>query len=66
MSAVEIIEQIKVLPPWERAKVAEFVLEHDDWIPDEFKQGMADSESGKFADMETVMSGAEPPLRLAP
>jgi predicted transcriptional regulator len=65
MSAQEVIEQIKSLPPDERAKVAEFVLEQDDWIPEEFKQGMADAEAGRFVDMETVLSGAKPPSRSA-
>jgi predicted transcriptional regulator len=65
MSAQEVIEQIKSLPPEERAKVAEFVLEQDDWIPKEFKQGMADAEAGRFVDMETVLSGAKPPPRFA-
>jgi predicted transcriptional regulator len=64
MSAVEIIEQIKELSPAERAQVAKFVVESDDsWIPESFKQGMADAEAGRFADMETVLSGAKPPSR---
>ena len=64
MSAQEIIEQIKALPPKERAKVAKFVVETDDsWVPESFKQGMADAEAGRFVDMETVLSGAEPPPR---
>jgi hypothetical protein len=64
MSATEIIEQIKGLPANERAQVAKFVVEHDDsWIPESFKQGMADAEAGRFADMETVLSGAPPPSR---
>ena len=63
MSATEIIAQIKALPRKERAEVARFVLEHDDWVPDEFKQGMADAEAGRLADMETVLSGAKPPRR---
>lgn len=59
MSATEIIEQIKELPAAERAQVAKFVVEQDDsWISDSFKQGMADAEAGRFADMETVLSGA--------
>ncbi len=65
MSAQEVIEQIKSLPPDERAKVSKFVLEQDDWIPEEFKQGMADAEVGRFVDMETVLSGAKPPPRSA-
>lgn len=66
MSATEIIEQFKALPANERAQVAKFVVEHDDsWIPEGFKQGMADAEAGRFADMETVLSGAKPPPRSA-
>ena len=39
----------------------ELVVETDDsWIPEAFKQGMADAASGRFADMETVVSGAKP------
>ena len=66
MSAQEIIEHIKALPPNERAQVAKFVVENDDsWIPDSFKQGMADFAAGQFADIETVLSGAKPPSRTA-
>ncbi len=54
MSAHEVIEQFKHLPP----------VEHDDsWIPDEFKEAMKDAEAGRFVDMETVLSGAPPPSR---
>ena len=64
MSAEQVIEEFKELPPAERAKVARFVVENDDsWIPEEFKQGMADAEAGDFVDMETVLSGAKPPPR---
>jgi len=66
VSAQEIIEQIKALPANERAEVAKFVVENDDsWIPESFKEGMADAEAGRFADMETVLSGAKPPSRPA-
>ena len=66
MSAQEIIEQIKALPASERAQVAKFVVENDDsWIPESFKEGMADAEAGRFADIETVLSGAKPPSRSA-
>lgn len=64
MSATEVIEQFKNLPVEERVQVAKYVVEHDDsWIPKSFKQGMADAEAGRFADMETVLSGAPPPSR---
>ena len=53
MSATEIIEQFKGLPASERAQVTKYVVEHDDsWIPESFKQGMADAEVGRFVDME--------------
>ena len=60
VSATEIIEQFKALPPSERAQVAKFVVEHDDsWIPESSKQGMEDAEAGRYADMETVLTGVE-------
>jgi predicted transcriptional regulator len=64
MSATEIIEHIKNLSASERAQVAKFVVEQDDsWIPESFKQGMADAEAGRFVDMETVLSGTKPTTR---
>ena len=64
MSATEIIEQIKSLPPKERARVTKYVVEQDDsWVPESFKRGMADAAAGRFVDMETVLSGAPPPSR---
>jgi predicted transcriptional regulator len=64
MSATEIIEQIKNLPASERAQVAKFVVEQDDsWIPESFKQGMADAEAARFVDMETVLNDTKPPTR---
>ncbi len=66
MSAAEVIEQFKALPADERAKVTKFVVENDDsWIPESFKQGMADAKAGRFVEMETVLSGAKPPPRAA-
>ena len=66
MSAAEVIEQFKALSADERAKVTKFVVENDDsWIPESFKQGMADAEAGRFVEMETVLSGAKPPPRAA-
>jgi hypothetical protein len=42
VSASEIIEQIKSLPPSERVAVAKFIVEQDDsWIPEEFKKAMS-------------------------
>jgi predicted transcriptional regulator len=62
MSAQEIIEQIKHLPPAERAQVTRYVVEHDDsWIPDEFKEAMKDAAAGRFVDMETALHETPPP-----
>ena len=64
MSATEVIEQFKGLPASERAAVAKYVVAHDDsWIPESFKQGMADVEAGRFADMEMVLNDTPPPSR---
>lgn len=66
MSAAEIIEQFKALPPEERAEVAKFVVANDDsWVPDEFKEAMEDLEAGRLVNMDIVMSGAKPPPRPA-
>ena len=57
MSAQEIIEQIKVLPASERAHVVKYVVENDDsWIPESFKQGMADAEAGRLVDLDTALN----------
>ncbi len=57
MSAQEIIKQIKALPANERAQVAKFVVENDDsWIPESFKQGMADAEAGRLVDIDTALN----------
>jgi hypothetical protein len=62
MSAQEIIDQIKRLPPAERAQVAKFVVDNDDsWIPQEFKEAMKDAREGRLVDMETALSETPPP-----
>jgi hypothetical protein len=61
MDAQDIIEQIKALPSDERAQVAKFVVESDDsWIPEEFKQGMADIAGGRVVSLETALNGPYP------
>ena len=41
MSAQEIIEEFKALPPAERAQVTKFVVEHDDsWFPKSFDRSV--------------------------
>ena len=61
MSALEIIEQIKALPPAERAEVTRFVMEEDDsWIPESFKEGMTDIASGRVVDLDTALNERYP------
>ena len=56
MNAQEVIEQIKHLPPAERAQATKFVVESDDsWIPAEFKEAMQDAKAERFVDMETAL-----------
>lgn len=67
MSATEIIEQIKALPPTERAQVTKYVVEHDDsWIPESFKKGMADAAFSKWRGRGRLPAGknADDYLRL--
>jgi predicted transcriptional regulator len=61
MSVTEVIEQFKALPACERAQVAKFVVENDDsWIPESFKQGMADAEAGRFVDLDAALNDPYP------
>jgi len=61
MSATEIIEQFKALPASERAQVAKFVVENDDsWIPESFKQGMADAGTGRLVDLDMALNEPYP------
>jgi hypothetical protein len=61
VSAQDIIEQIKALPPDQRAKVTKFVVESDDsWIPEEFKQGMADLHAGRVVDLDIALNKPYP------
>ena len=65
MTAQTVIAEIEALPASERAKVFAFVgeaMESDDsWIPESFKVGMEEAAAGKLVDVDTVLSGAEPP-----
>jgi hypothetical protein len=61
MSAAEVIEHFKALPANERAQVAKFVVENDDsWIPESFKQGMAEAEAGRVVDLDTALNKPYP------
>ncbi len=62
MSAEQVIEEIKALPPEERERVTRFVLEEDDsWIPPEFKQGMADIAAGRTMDLDEALKERDRP-----
>jgi hypothetical protein len=62
VSVEEIIEQIKALPPGERAVVARFIVEQDDsWIPDDFKAAMNDAQQGRLVDMDKALAEPPPP-----
>ena len=62
MSAQEIIEQIKALPPGERAQVTKYVVETDDsWVPESFKEALKAAVEGRFVDLETALSETPPP-----
>ena len=62
MSAEALIEEIKALPPAERQRVIKFIVEHDDsWIPESFKQGMAEAAAGRVVDMESALRETPPP-----
>jgi hypothetical protein len=62
MSAEQVIEEIKALPPKERERVARFVLEEDkSRIPPEFKQGMEDIAAGRVIDLDEALKELERP-----
>src|SRR6202040_2137848 len=49
------------LPASECAQVAKFVAQNDDsWISESFKQGMADTEGGRFVDLDAALTGRVP------
>jgi len=58
MSAETVIAEIEALPVNERAKVFAYV-DHalaagDSWVPESFRQGMADAAQGRLTEIETV------------
>jgi predicted transcriptional regulator len=61
MSAAEVLAEFKKLPPEERKQVAEtIVLEDESWIPESFRQGMADIEAGRVVDLNVALSETPP------
>jgi predicted transcriptional regulator len=64
MTASEIIKEFQALPQEERRSVATFILTEDkSWIPDSFRQGMAEAEAGKLFDIDMVLND-KPPAEL--
>ena len=64
VTATEVIEPFKSLPPEERGRVTRYILREDkSWIPDSFRQGMAEAEAGILFDRETALRD-EPPREL--
>lgn len=62
MSVQEIIDQIRALPPDERAEISRFIREEDDSIvPESFKAGMKAALDGRFVDMEVALNEMPPP-----
>jgi predicted transcriptional regulator len=61
MSVEELIKELNALPLQQRMQVVDAVLEADDsWIPESFRQGMADIEAGRVVDMETALTQKPP------
>lgn len=61
MTAIEMIKEFKALPLEERRSVATFILTEDkSWIPDSFRQGMAEADAGKIFDMDMVLNDKPP------
>lgn len=56
MSATELVQQIEALPERERAEVIERL--HADapkWIPESFREGMADIAAGRTVDLDEAL-----------
>jgi predicted transcriptional regulator len=61
MSVEELIKELNALPLAQRLEVVDAVLDADDsWVPESFKQGMADIEAGRVVDMETALTQKPP------
>ncbi len=64
MTATEIIKEFQALPAEDRRSVATFILTEDkSWIPDSFRQGMAEADAGQVFDMELVLND-QPPAKM--
>ncbi len=62
MSATELVEQIEALPERERAEVIERLHAlAPSWIPESFREGMADIAAGRTVDLDEAISKPFPP-----
>jgi predicted transcriptional regulator len=56
MSATELVEQIEALPEEARAEVIEQLHAHaPKWIPESFREGMADIAAGRTIDLNDAI-----------
>jgi len=56
MSAIELVEQIEALPEQARAEVIERLHAHaPTWIPESFREGMADIAAGRAVDLDEAL-----------
>jgi predicted transcriptional regulator len=61
MSVDQLISELKALPQEQRLEIFDAVLgDNDSWVPESFKQGLADFEAGRFVDMETALTQPPP------
>jgi predicted transcriptional regulator len=57
MSASELVQQIEALPEQERAEIIEQLHAHaPKWIPESFREGMADIAAGRVASLDKALA----------
>jgi len=61
MDIEQFLAEFRALSPEQRQQVIEAILAEDEsWIPESFRQGMADFEAGRVVDMETALTQPPP------
>jgi predicted transcriptional regulator len=60
MSTAQLIAEYKSLSVVDRQKVAEAILADESWIPESFREGMCDIESGRVVPMDAALSDKPP------
>jgi predicted transcriptional regulator len=57
MSATELVQQIEALPEQQRAEVIERLHKSaPKWVPESFREGMADIAAGRTVDLDEALS----------